>query len=715
MPVGVGGSRAGLRRSSTDDSHESGVAHRAPTLVSAIGEEIGREAGQSKLLETGEKREIDRRNVDCHDDVIGQAMANEPEQIVDLTEECLFKSKHKIMRTPPHHSGGTQQIEKSRETIDTIERTGGRKNLEKLRIPFLEVKDLEKRSQSAPTSPILGRVKLPWDDEGGRQPKRRRGDLEAREAQGVRIEDGDYALASILRSTIKDLERDIGILGTFAKEKNTKREIKELSVKLGQLVSRVTTEQVTKMLRHLEGCVQSGTRDQTETRSVKSTKEVGCQTTPEGLVTGEDIENVANYQDFINIADKSWNDKSFKCAFLAEGSPLKANKAADLVMIVENCQEGDSKVNELIKEAFEDRYPDLLNTEGSFTQLEIETKVIDSKGSTTNRSQFITKIELNDGEEEWFNNLQILRDRVAANSRKKIAVYPPCFDKNGFRTRKILECLFRKHDTRCLVYIKDFLSRGKRSKMKVKKKKEDEDEVVIVRNQHIPYAELLKQVKVKVQEGANLSESVRYVRKSRMGDVIINIQKGDESVVKEIKGRLSQLDQKDFTVRAQKRKLKTIYIKDMDGITTKEEVMESLAKVIGEPKGDIEIGELRPFGLGNQAATIRATEEIAGSLIGSGKIRIGINLCRIEERVEVPRCFKCNQYGHRRYECQNEIDCGTLCNNCGKQGHRLNNCTDSSFCLTCKVAGHRAGGGNCPEFKKALRRAKLRAKNKKRY
>ncbi|ENN81886.1 hypothetical protein D910_03390 [Dendroctonus ponderosae] len=52
------------------------------------------------------------------------------------------------------------------------------------------------------------------------------------------------------------------------------------------------------------------------------------------------------------------------------------------------------------------------------------------------------------------------------------------------------------------------------------------------------------------------------------------------------------------------------------------------------------------------------------------------------------------------------MDRSKLCFACGEEGHQTRECTKEPNCPICPKKGHKAGSGNCDEFKKSLLEAK---------
>ena len=84
-----------------------------------------------------------------------------------------------------------------------------------------------------------------------------------------------------------------------------------------------------------------------------------------------------------------------------------------------------------------------------------------------------------------------------------------------------------------------------------------------------------------------------------------------------------------------------------------------------------------------------------------GRLRLGLSVCKIQERIEVEKCYLCWAYGHKAWNCS-APDRRANCQNCAK-GHKKEDCKEEAFCSLCEVKGHEAGSGRrCEAFKRAL-------------
>lgn len=179
-----------------------------------------------------------------------------------------------------------------------------------------------------------------------------------------------------------------------------------------------------------------------------------------------------------------------------------------------------------------------------------------------------------------------------------------------------------------------------------------------------------------------------------------------------VKSKLEKLVTAEINTRKAGRR-KIVHILDIDEVTTREEIEGALREVL--PDNDYKVLSLRPARRGTQNASVELNEEAAAKILNQGKIRVGWIRCRVRERIEIPRCYKCQELGHLRSQCAGP-DRTDLCLKCGEGGHRAKNCDKEAklFCFSCNEEGHRNDSSKCPRFRKLLdgARAVVRSRKK---
>ena len=349
------------------------------------------------------------------------------------------------------------------------------------------------------------------------------------------------------------------------------------------------------------------------------------------------------------------------------------------------------------------RYEALRSLKGKKAAAYVKTTIEDFNGGTTERDQALLKLQTDGSEDDCFHKLKEAREFMEKRGRQHIALYSPgSFRGQAFR--KMIECAFGTSDVKCTVYYKGMDREDKRTA-----RKNNTNAVIVTREQGGTYADLLKKVKEVVnKDEKGISQSIRNLRGTRNGDLVITTSPGGDTMVS-LKKLLS--DSGDLKVRASRgagKKMRTVNIKGMDAVATKGEVAEAVKRETGELP--IRLGELRPCYGNCQAANLTVTQERAQRLITKQTIRIGLNNCGLSEKVEVTQCYRCWGYGHIAAACGGSTDRSADCKNCGGGGHSKTECKRDKSCPLCKKEGHRVGEGACAVLRQALREAKRRSR-----
>lgn len=233
-------------------------------------------------------------------------------------------------------------------------------------------------------------------------------------------------------------------------------------------------------------------------------------------------------------------------------------------------------------------------------------------------------------------------------------------------------------------------------------------EKVIVKSGDTKYADLLKTVKEKV-DLTRVGVQVKSIRKTRKGDLLLEV-KGDRQDAGALKEAIHKtVDNKVSLIN----KETTIHVLDIGAALTKDEVESAIKMSVGNREAQsIRIKSMRPSRDGNQIATVQTSRVARNVLLKLGRVKIGWVGCRIRERVEVTRCFKCLEFGHRRKDCKGQ-DRSDFCLNCNQTGHTAKDCASESFCPVCQKTGHRADSTKCLKFRELLR-AQVTTRNRSR-
>jgi hypothetical protein len=145
-----------------------------------------------------------------------------------------------------------------------------------------------------------------------------------------------------------------------------------------------------------------------------------------------------------------------------------------------------------------------------------------------------------------------------------------------------------------------------------------------------------------------------------------------------------------------------LHIKGMDELTREKDVEKALSEVTGNKLVEhMTVGKLRPSYGGTQAVTVWVRKELALQLLSKRSVKIGLNSCTIQERIDVEICYKCWGYNHKAKDCE-QTDKKNRCRKCGEEGHLSKACANEAYCIKCNRARHAVGSAQCRYFKEAL-------------
>lgn len=238
------------------------------------------------------------------------------------------------------------------------------------------------------------------------------------------------------------------------------------------------------------------------------------------------------------------------------------------------------------------------------------------------------------------------------------------------------------------------------------------ERVTIKVTENLTYAEALRKIKSNI-DLTKIGVEVDKIRKTKTGELLVLIKKGSGKSQQFQKTLAAELGD-EARVRVVSQNC-TIEIRDLDEATEEEEVLKALRRATGSEPADFKVRAIRASYSGTKMAVVTTTTQKADTLVRAGKIEIGWVKCRVRERVEVVRCYRCMGFGHRSGLCEGP-DRTNLCRVCGKEGHKGKDCTEAPHCPSCedakkKETDHIAGSTKCAVFKEELEKQKQKKKN----
>nr|AMS38362.1 hypothetical protein [Bactrocera tryoni] len=236
----------------------------------------------------------------------------------------------------------------------------------------------------------------------------------------------------------------------------------------------------------------------------------------------------------------------------------------------------------------------------------------------------------------------------------------------------------------------------KKRKPMEKKIRTKPDAIIITKKEGASYADILR--KIKSDSGLEvLGSNVTHIRKTLKGDLLIELKnradtkaESFQSALEGVVGEMAMIQPKTHNV--------TIMCKDLDEITTPEEICAALKRECGIQNLEISsVKSLRKTRSGTQIALVCMRAQDAKAALKLGKIKIGWSICRLREYSPIPRCYKCFHLGHMARKCCSLTDRSSQCTRCGTAGHLAKVCTNVPSCMLCK-GEHSVLSTTCPKY-----------------
>lgn len=511
-----------------------------------------------------------------------------------------------------------------------------------------------------------------------------------------------------LSGLLKDVRRLEKIVGDMYKPK---QEVKDITAKLVLKSEKLQSHDLTNWLSQAVATTKVGGRHEVD-KDIPVIMDADqcdqCKKLQLRRLRRRCLLKEESFENFLNVTEEDWRNEVFPRVRFEEGSIWNAPAECEVVLpcnnnfVSTNTQvgtainrfggiEGLKKQNKRKGEVammihslgFPDRDDQMTYTErGIYYPVLLEDKQNLAEDETT------------------FKALQLIKQHILKRGKTELAV-PELDGVEGVMFMRILEYLFAESNIVVKMYrmnknsqtpvAKDHRLGKSAIDNAVENSWQNKPESILVKMEGKTYAELLRSVKKSINP-KELGVEVSNILKTRKGQLLLTIGNGvdkAEALKQKLSEKLPEVSTSLLT------KNKVLHIRDIDEITTVDEIRASISKASGARLEAFEVRALRPAYSGKQNVTVVAPEAAADQLLQRGRIEIGWTNCRIFERKRDLTCYRCWEAGHTKDRC-NGPDRQNLCLRCSKDGHLAKNCLNPPYCVHCKLEGHQSSSSRCP-------------------
>lgn len=410
------------------------------------------------------------------------------------------------------------------------------------------------------------------------------------------------------------------------------------------------------------------------------------------------INGIANYKDLEEVINLKWQRENFTNSEMTTEDPLNVINE-DLIIF---CDKDIKRRSRLCKTLI-NRHPEInlaietMCGENYFVEIVQSIDFKNSIGLNQNMKRKIITAFIDPTKQEdklardlfdMMNKLKEVWDNES-DYATKVVVAPPSIKSTYLQ--KLMETVF--HGTKTHLRV---IPTRRKDKPKNEKSKRS-DTLLVKMGEGNSYAETLKKLKEGLKDN-EITNNIKEVKKTNKGELLIRVVNEKDKVHDCITNVLPGQE-----ISTNREKSVILHIRDIDETASEHEIIESITKNINLTKPEsLKIKSLRPNVSGRQIATVSIDSKDEKLISDNIKIRIGLNSCRVEKRIELQKCFKCWNYDHISKTCKGD-DRSKACRKCGEAGHIATDCKNPPACPICSVEGHMAGSGRCPKFRAALK------------
>ena len=227
--------------------------------------------------------------------------------------------------------------------------------------------------------------------------------------------------------------------------------------------------------------------------------------------------------------------------------------------------------------------------------------------------------------------------------------------------------------------------------------------------------ETKRDIKEKI-DVTKLGLGITKMKKVTKGAVVVGCESNEQAEI--LKERVTSDLGEKYVIKAPKKKKRKIKIfgADKEDCEDEKDFWRKIEEQNGFTKNSVQ-GKIvhKSQNEKSQRATIIAEvdDKTYETLLEEEKVKIGWNICKVQDYIGILRCFKCCGYYHFAKDCKKEVACGKCAgkhatNECRSDIRKCVNCEEKikSFKLKNINSEHAAFDTNCPYYKRELEKQK---------
>lgn len=583
-------------------------------------------------------------------------------------------------------------------------------------------------------------IDLCWDEEEARSVKKRKRPTDKSEETSDVQKEAKHKQLKRVKELIKGIEELTRELAKHvANNINTKKEIKEAVSTLRARSSQLNTADMWRLINSLT--FNQGQTEEIPTR-MTATAETSTQTenetrTPTAQTDNGSIPNnglaqlyqADNMASILKAMSYKWNHQGYPKTRPGIGNPHSTKN--NTTIIIDPTDETKSKAKKTVIELYP-HTDTLINAgmpkNGKFIQINTVISSEEPNDAEHGKTVYLlggsstTDEQKPENTEKWTNIYEGLKKIMEKEAEKgtKLMTLLNTTDTDIVKIRRLTEKIVQHLDMTVIIYSSD-IRRPKPEAPRqtaaesgtttantetdeppiwTKVQRKNRSETITIKGVATQkYSEVLGNLKKNININ-DMNIKVKTIIHDNKNEIKIKFS-GDTQEENKFLAAIKAHAEPNMEVLLDKH-LKTVFIKDINSMTQKDEVAEALttALKISETEVEIRMAE-KPNNNNLLYAFAKLTTDQANTLIELKKVRIGWNLCRVEEVNNPMICYNCYKYGHLTKNCTNERR-ERACLNCTSKEHVAKDCKERPKCLNCKDSYHKTYSFSCPQYKEAL-------------